>query len=337
MFIPKILVEGAVLRDYSVNSAIIDTNEDINSFENQYVTIMMPINTILWFTENLWKTPPGNATNRQILSAANWTLERAALLAYGKNLNINTKASLCSTYHTNGTSYLVWLEFTGPDHIKHKIDVYINEKSKDGTKTYAVKGIDGVPCDIIYDAIINNGVIAPRIAKKLNSIGSVTWVGSAEAKTQYKLNSFRQQKLFEKVADECQFVELRQLDCFDDYLYRGDPGQLADYDLTITLENGTKITTRLDLKLLHDLSFESIEKQNPHDAEIILASALLDAGSVKGGRIFNPVGNVRIEETKEFKHFIESFKSTLKANPKQYIKIYDIDTTTGKVTYSFFS
>ena len=336
MFIPKIPVEDTILRDYSVNSAIIDTNENINSFENQYITVIMPINTILWFAANNWKCPK-STINRQILSAADWETEKQALIAYGKNLKINTKASLCSTFNKNNTSYLIWLEFTGPDLIKHKLDIFMNEKSKDGTKIYAIKGIDGVLCDTIYNAIINNSVIDPRIAKKLNSIGSVTWTGTAESKTQYKLNSFRQQKLFEKTAAECPFVELRQLDCFDDYLYRGDPGQLADYDLTVTLKNGVKVTTRLDLKLLHDLSFESIEEQNPHDAEIILASALLDTGSVKGGRFFDPIDGIKIEDTEEFKKFIELFKTVLKANPRQYIKIYDIDTTTGKVTYSFFS
>jgi hypothetical protein len=335
MFTPKIPKEGAILRNYLTEPLDTSTDEDINSFENQYIAVMMPIDTILWFAKNNWKCP-NNSLNRQILSEANWRNERQALLNYGKNLKINTKATLCSTFHNFSTSYLIWLEFTGPDQLKHKIDFYINEKSRDSTKTYAIKIIDGIPCEAVYNTIIGSSTIDPRIARKLNSIGSITWSGTAESKTQYKLNSYNQQKLFEKVAADCPFVELSPLDCFDDYLYRGDPGKLADYDLTVTLKDGSKIATRIDLKLLRELNFETIQMQNPHDAEIIIASALLDSSLIAGGRFSEPKSGIRVEETEEFKDFISLFKTALQQTPPQYIKIHNIDTDTGKVSYTFF-
>jgi hypothetical protein len=328
MFIPKTPAENTVLRSYL-------SDENATYFENQYIILTIPIDTILRLAANYWKCPK-SVLNRQILSEADWYTERQALLNYGKNLKINTKAPLCSTSHKFGTSYLVWLEFTGPDLVMHKLDCYINEKSSANGNTQAIKVIDGIECENVYNDIINKNMISLTVARKLNSIGSITWSGTAESKTQYKLNSYNQQKLFEKVAADCPFVELRQLDCFDDYLYRGDPGQLADYDLTVALKDGSKITTRIDLKLLRDLDFETIQKQNPHDAEIIIASALLDSNLVAGWRFSEPESGIRVEETEEFKDFMILFKTALQQTPPQYIKIHNIDTSTGKVSYACF-
>jgi hypothetical protein len=335
MFIQKMLVANNIVRDYLADGPDLDINENPNSFENQYVVLTVPIERLLWLADKKWKWPK-NDKNPQLLPEKLWMEERSALLAYGKNLKIATKAALCGTFHNYGTSYLIWLEFTGPDNIQHKIDIYINEKSSTGER-YATKVIDGVPCEYIYKSIIGAGIIVPRIAKKLNSIGSVTWDDSTEGKVQYKLNSFIQQKLFEKTAEDCPFVELRQLDPYDDYLYKGDPGRLADYDLTIIRKDGTKVTARVDLKLLHKLDFDIIEKQNRHDAEIIIATALLDADHIKGKRVFNLEVVDKIENTKEFEEFMLLFKKTLKETPPQYIKINYIDTETGKVTYNFFN
>ena len=332
MFIQKTLESSAILRDYESSEVALD--ENLNSFENQYVVLQIPTDRLLYLAQK-WKWPK-NDKNPQLLPEGAWEAERTALLTYGKNLKINTKAELCGTFHTHGTSYLIWLEFTGPDNIYHKIDIYLNKKSIKG-ELYATKVIDGVPCQIVYDSIIHSKVIVPRIAKKLNSIGSVTWEGNAEGKTQYKLNSFIQQKLFEKAAEVCPFVELRQLDPFDDYLYRGDPGRLADYDLTIIRKDNTRVTTRIDLKLLHMLDHDTIKQQNYHDADVIIATALLDSSSIMGDRVDNFDVADRIENTEEFAEFMRLFKKTLEENPPKYIKIRHIDTDTGAVIYDFFS
>lgn len=332
MFVQKILTSDAILRDYTKPESTLD--ESLTSFENQYILLHVSASRLIYLAQK-WSCPK-NEDNRLILPEFAWKEEHAALLAYGKNLKINTKATLCGTSHTYGTSYLIWLEFTGPDNAEHRLDIYINEKSSKG-ELYATKVIDGVPCKTVYDSIIYNRTITPRIAKKLNSIGSVTWEGGAEGKVQYKLNSFSQQKLFEKAAEDCSFVELRQLDQYDDYLYKGDPGRLADYDLTIIREDGTKVTARVDLKLLYRLDFDTIEKQNRHDAEIIIATALLDTDHIMGKRVFNLEATNKLEDTKEFKEFMLLFKKTLKETPPQYIKINYINTETGKVIYDFFN
>ena len=328
MFIQKTPTPNTILRSYL-------SNEDTTAFENQYIVLTMPLNTILWFAKNQWKCPK-HAEHRQILSALDWQKEREALLAYDTNLKINTKAQLCSTYHTQGTSYLVWLEFTGPDSAVHKLDCYINEKSRDGKTTYAIKVVDGIECETVYTEIIAKGYINPAVARKLNSIGSITWDGSAESKTQYKLNSFCEQKCFEKAAAACPFVELRQLDCFDDFLYRGDPGSLADYDLTLILENGTKLTTRVDLKLLNNLDTIKDQTKKAHDAELLLAASLLTPDT-DGYWVKPPKHAVRIEHTKEFQIFMQLFENELKKHSHQYIKIHSIDTETGRVIYDFFN
>ncbi len=319
MFIPKI-PENAILRSYLYNT-------EATAFKNQYVSIVFNLQALLNKAQN-WYCPKSKE-NRQTLPASNWQIERQALIAYGDSLVINTNAQLCSTFHNKaGISYLVWLEFTGPDAIIHKLDCVVDETIGDITKI-----VDGIECETVYDDIITKGSINPSVAKKLNSIGSITWQGSAEAKTQYKLNSFRQQKCFEKAAEQCSFIELRQLDCFDDYLYRGDPGCIADYDLTLILDDGTRLTTRVDLKLLMDLN--TIQDQKAHDAELLIASALLTS-DIQGHWVKPPRHNCQIGKIDKFKQFMTLFKEELNKEASQYIKIHRIDPNTGKVVYDFF-
>ena len=322
MFIPKTPAENTILRSYLYN-------EEATTFEDQSVILNIHINTLLRKVPT-WKCPKSNTT-RQIMSADNWEKERQALLAYGNNLLINTKALLCGTFHNKNTGYLVWLEFTGPDRVMHKLDCFINDSDCE-----VIKVVDGIDCETVYADIINNGSINPSVARKLNSIGSITWQGSAEAKTQYKLNSFREQKCFEKVAAKCPFVELKQLDCFDNFLYRGDPGCLADYDLTLILKNGARLTTRVDLKLLNDLSTIADQQKKAHDAELLIASALLTP-ETQGYWVKAPSHAIHIENTEEFQKFMRLFEEELAKESPQYIKIHSIDTDTGRVIYDFFN
>jgi hypothetical protein len=332
MFIKEILKEGLIVRDYT--DVLIDDCIDLyqNSFENNYIVLSVPPRVVQFLAKN-WKCPR-NELNRQVLSADLWEKERAALLAYGNDLNITQKAELCGTYYNfECPSYLIWLEFTGSDGVTHKLDAYINETSRKGD-IYATKVIDGVPCEEVYSSIINTGHINPKVAKRLNSIGSVKCVGSAEEKVQYKLNSWKQQTVFETAADDCSFVTLKQLDKFDNYLYKGDPGRLADYDLTIKCSDGTQITARVDLKLL--LNKLTLSDQVAHDAELLLASTLF-TDEVFGERRVNSSSNPKIEETAEFKEFMLRFKARLSEAKPCFIKINKIDTATGKVDYEFYT
>ena len=332
MFIKEALKEGLIVRDYTDTQMEEYTDLFLTNFENNYIVLSIQSRVIQLLAKN-WKCPK-NELNRQVLSADLWEKERSALLIYGNDLEVTPKAELCGTYHNFGCpSYLIWLEFTGPDGVAHKMDVYINETSRKGD-VYATKVIDGVPCEYVYNNIINTGHIDPKIAKKLNSIGSVKWIGSAEEKVQYKSNSWRQQTIFEAAADDCPFVTLKQLDKFDNYLYKGDPGSLADYDLTIKQGNGTQITARVDLKLL--LNKLTLSDQAAHDAELLLASTLFTE-EVFGERRLDPKYNIKIEETAEFKELMLRFKARLAEAKPCFIKINKIDTVTGKVDYEFYN
>ena len=77
-------------------------------------------------------------------------------------------------------------------------------------------------------------------------------------------------------------------------MYKGDPGRLADYDLTIKCSNGTQITARVDLKLL--LNKLTLSDQVAHDAELLLASTLF-TDEVFGERRADSRSNIKIEET----------------------------------------
>lgn len=328
MFIQKEISKKVIAYNYT--DALIEDYNNSDSFENNYIVLSIPKARLLYLAKT-WNCPKNNV-NRQLLPESEWKKERDALLSYGNSLQINSKAELCGTFHKYGTSYLVWLEFTGPDNIVHKLDTFINETSKRG-ELYATKVIDGVKCETVYNDIISTGRIDPIIAKKLHSIGSIKWTGSAETKVQYKLNSWKQQSIFEAAANECDFITLKQLDQFDIYLYKGDPGQLADYDLTVKLENGATITTRVDLKLL--LSRITLAEQVPHDAELLIASTLLShETAIERRDNFNSV--IKIEETAEFKKFISKFEEKLQEARNCYLSIDYIDINTGKIKYNFY-
>mgnify|MGYP003318625240 CR=1 FL=1 len=92
MFVPKIPKENTILRSYLYN-------ENAITFENQYIILTMSTSTIL-SAANYWKCPNYN-DNRQILSAFDWENERKALLAYDKNLKINTICLMCNIASTS--------------------------------------------------------------------------------------------------------------------------------------------------------------------------------------------------------------------------------------------
>lgn len=331
MFIHNLLKENTIARNYTdaLIEDYIDKNPD--SFENNYIMLSIAPSRLRYLAKD-WNCPK-NTENRRLLPETEWEKERAALLAYGSDLKINQRAELCGTYHKYGTSYLVWLEFTGADGINHKLDTFIRQSSSKG-ETYATKVIDGVECSTIYNTIVSNKNINPIIAKKLNSIGSVKWTGTTESKVQYKLNSWKQQTIFEAAADELDFVTLKQLDANDNHLYKGDPGQLADYDLTLQLANGSKITTRLDLKLLLDRL--TLCDQAAHDAELLVASTLL-TNEIVGERRSNFDCNIKIEETEEFKQLMLKFKQKLQEAGQCFIKINKINTESGSVDWEFYN
>lgn len=157
------------------------------------------------------------------------------------------------------------------------------------------------------------------------TIGAETWTGSAESKVQKKLNSYIQSTIFEKACDSVG-IKYKQLDDFDNYLYRGNPGRLADYDLTFS--DGS--TIRIDLKLIQETT--DLATQNPHDAELLISSDWRTS-DVKYHRVF---GQASIENTVEFKKLLDAFREEQQAAGKCFIHINKIDLETGAVNYIKF-
>lgn len=311
--------------------------EDTKTFKDQHVEVLMPKSTMLWFMKNKWNFPDSRLyTNETDLVAAKerWEAEREAFLHYGESIQVEKYALLCGTFYKYGTSYLVKLFFTGPDKKPHEIKVYMSATSKDEHTLYAKKIVDGVPCSYVYNSIVKNGYIEPRIASKLHSCGSAKWEGTAEHKTQYKLNSWKQSDFVEGVASKLPNIILRQLDKFDDYLYKGDPGSLGDYDLIIKRADGSEIKTRIDLKLLMDLS--TLPEQNAHDAELLIATDMDNSSTIMCKYVKIPECNINLYDVPEFRHFMQELKNTIQIAPPKYIKIIKIDETTGKVDFSYF-
>jgi hypothetical protein len=276
------------------------------------------------FLAKKWKCPT-NIENRSILSEADWNKKLKLFLACGNSVRVDKKAEICQTYYGQfGTSYLVWLTFLDASGNEQTIDVWLNEYGKN-TKN-AEKYIDSRSplCQDVYDSILETGCISPEIAKLLPAIGSKTWTGSTEKRVQKKLNSYIQQSIFEKTAEECG-IPFKKLDKFDDYLYRGDPGCLADYDLTID-----NYKVRVDVKLLESNS--TIAAQKPHDAVLLISSEYRTADTA----YHRVCGEVGVETTQTFKDLLATFKNNLLAAGKCFLHIDKIDLETGAVDYVLF-
>lgn len=325
MFIKTPLEADNILRSYGSDDYELD--ENLNSFEDQIIRLL--ISRAQWLELSKTWVPPKYCIQDPEL----WRAEYKAFVDYGNAVEIDDWALLCSTFFDqHGTKFSIRLGFSGPDQIKHFINVYLYEFSLDGT-CQAKKVIDGVLGLDIYDFITKTGHINPRIAKKLNSIGSVTWSDSTESRVQRKLNSLLQSRVFETVASRMPNVTLKQLDKFDDYLYKGDPGSLGDYDLSISRADGSTITTRIDLKLLLDLS--AISTQKAHDAELLIATDMFNSGSVCY-YAKTPKCNVNLRDVPEFEEFRKELHKALYTDPPKYIKIHKIFTDTGKVDFTYF-
>ena len=276
------------------------------------------------FLAKKWKCP-NNIENRSILSEADWNEKLKLFLACGNRVRVDKKAEICQTsYGQFGTSYLVWLTFLDATGNEQTIDVWLSEHGKN-TKN-AEKYIDprSPLCQDVYDSILKTNSISPEIAKLLPTIGSKTWTGSTEKKVQKKLNSSIQQDIFEKTAKDCG-VPFKKLDKFDDYLYRGDPGCLADYDLIID-----NCQIRVDVKLLESNS--TIAVQKPHDAVLLISSEYRTA-DIAYHRVRGEAG---IETTQTFKDLLATFKKNLLAAGKCFLHIDKIDLETGAVDYRLF-
>lgn len=332
------IVEGqpSLLYDY-INEPEIQLNEDLEHLVDQFIYIGAPINSLLDHAKTRWKFP--KFKNDTQYTEADWTEAYNAFLNYGEQVQICRTAELCTTFYKYGTCFLIWLSFTGPDQQEHRIKIYMPEYYHN--IHFAMKIVDGIQCNFIYNAIVNTGYIPVRFARKMQDVGSVKWSGTAESRNQLKLNSAIDQKIFEYVVKEHSKATLKQLDPFDDYLYKGDPGKLADYDLILPLKNGSVIQTRIDLKLLKDVEDATLQVQNPHDAELLICSSIFEPSKVRYLRVANLERADKVEETEEFKMLIETFSKALDELThipgSRYIKINHIDMNTGKVDFTYYT
>lgn len=316
--------------NYTSSSA--ESAENVIPLRNNFVVIE-PIPTWRWkYMAKNWKCPYGDRT-RALLSPQDWELERTCFLNSLDTCTIENTADIVSTNHSKefgNTSYLIWLVFTTADGTKHTLDIWMPEFGKHDRNV--TKHIDdrSPACQLILDQILNSGQIDPSTAKLLPGIGSITWEGDTETKVQKKLNSYVQTKIFIDTVQELSKnlklnISVCQLDVFDDFLYKGDPGSLADIDLTIDGQ-----TERVDLKLLRDL--DTLNSQKAHDANMLLGSNWKTA-DVSYLRL---AGASTIENSSTFKILLDTFKNNLIKTGACFIHIDKIDSTTGKVYFSKF-
>ena len=311
---------------------LINLTEEVIPLRNNFVAIE-EIPTWRWkyMAEN-WKCPTNDRT-RAILSAQDWELERTCFLNNLDTCTIENTADIISTSHSKkfgNTSYLIWLVFKTADGAEHMLDVWMPESGKSARNV--VKHIDdrSPTCQSVLDQILNSGQIDLSTARLLPDIGSITWEGTTETRVQKKLNSYIQTKIFMDTVQELSEklnldISVHQLDAFDDFLYKGDPGSLADIDLTI---NGQ--TERVDLKLLKDL--DTLTSQKAHDATMLIGSNWKTANVT----YLRLTGDPTIENTSTFKLLLNTFKKNLIKAGACFIHIDKIDLNTGKVDFSKF-
>ncbi len=327
---------NSVLERPNYTDAVIKDYEEPETVElrNHYVILHIEPWRYNYLATNFWQCP-NNDKNRKILPKSEWERCLQLFKACGKTVCVEPQAEICSILRYEGkTTYIVWLEFTGPDGYKYKFDVKISELDSKGNKNLE-KHVDprSPLCKDVYAALIKNKSLPPQLLQLLTTFGAETWEGSLAEKLQYKLNSFKQQECFEQaVKKHSKFVTAEQLDPNDDKLYRGDPGKLADYDLTFTFADNKTITCRVDLKLLPNL--DTLPTQNPHDAELLLGSTWKPKTKVAHCRIIN--NTQRIEESEEFQNLMDSFRRELAKAGKCFIGIKSIDMKSGEIDFFMF-
>ena len=300
----------------------------VDKFKHNWVELKTESSYLNWLAINKWKCPRSKI-NRQELSEADWETIHNYFINAGPNVETCKEADLCATFYNNkGTSFLIWLAFKGTDGKEYKLDVYIDEKQASG-KINCVKKIDprSPKCVDIYNSIVNQGSINPNIAKLLHSVGAKTWTDPMKTRVQKKLNSEVQSSIFEEACKECEIKYIR-LDPFDDFLYYGDPGQLADYDLII---DNQKI--RIDLKLLENLTTEKFCQQKGHDAQFLIGSNWHNGEST-----YYKVdqSSPAIENMLNFNKLLQTFSRILVEVGPVFLHINNIDTNTGKVDFIKF-
>lgn len=285
----------------------------------------------LWLAQNKWRCP-NNADNRNILSAEDWEKEKELFISLGRNVRVDPEAEIVSTYHKDDKkNYLVWLKFFDTAGKKHYIDVWLSELDSKGNKN-AEKYIDprSPLCKDIYEMIITKGYIPTDLAVLLKGIGSKIWDKSTAEKVQYKLNSWKQQTIFEATLKKLN-IDYKQLDDFDSYLYKGDPGNLCDYSIAFTAADDKTYNAKVDVKLLESNS--KLSEQNPHNADILISTEI----KTNKPAFLRVKGEADIENTTEFKQLLAEFSAALEQAGQIYIRINNINEETGKVDWEWLA
>ena len=207
------------------------------------------------------------------LSEQDWTKTKDLFLELynHKQLKVLPEAEIISTLHTeNGkTKYVVWLEFidTATNNI-YKLDVPIWKTNYDGNRINERHIDNNCPLvETVRNAILNNEMTAEDLETLIDIVNSRPdkLVKTPEGKVQYKLNGSLAEDIAVITANEVGLNLSDDLDPYNKYFYKGSPGNLSDFD--ITLDNGKKV--RVDIKLIKSDDTSKVEK-DAHDADYLI-------------------------------------------------------------------
>lgn len=298
---------------------------DTGIVENNYLDLAIKPSELVWQANNRWKYFGGGWQYPGKLTEEEWNEARQAFIDAGDHVQIDKKADIIKNL---ADVYTVWLGFTGADSAHYKIDVPIWKKNFKGSSN-GDRRIDP-RCPTVNDTrkkIIDRAITPEEtliLEDILNSRPDFAHVDTIEEKLQYKLNGSVVETAF-KYALRKLNIPFKELDTYGDYIYKGSPGDLADFDIGLD-----RIVYRVDTKLIKSTDTSGVKKL-AHDADILITY------SIDAQDVIVDIMNSKFDyvvETEKFKELVQTLKDEMNSYDKPFIRIKSINTLTGEVEYS---
>ena len=304
--------------------------QDYSNIRNNYLELNIPSWRLNFLAQNQWRyydQQSGRVAYPGKLSKEEWEEALQKFIAAGKQVRVEPEAEII---YNLPKSYVIWLEFYDSTGAKCKIDVLIGKTDSHGQSNGTRKIDPRCPkVATVRKAIINESLSVEELAQLADIVSTRPTKGdmsSIEKKIQYKLNGSVIEDVFKDSAEDLG-IKVDELDPYNEYFYKGSPGNLADFD--VHFKDGT---IRVDIKLIGSED-TSIVEADAHDAQFLVCWDWRDQEFIT--KQVNQ-SNIDITTIPIYNSIIEAAAQKLKNGYGPLININSINLNTGKIEYTIF-
>lgn len=230
--------------------------------------------------------------------------------------------------------WIVWLNFKDLEGNLYKIDVLLWKTDFYGNSNGDRK-IDTKQCPLaatIRNKILDNSLMPKDIEILEDILNSRPdkIVTETLGKLQYKLNSLLPEDGL-VIAAKSKGIEISEdLDPYNQYIYKGSPGDLADFDITI---DGVKI--RVDVKLIETMDTSKVET-SAHDAQYLICWCWRNKEPLV--KQTSKPCMIDLLQNKTFQDLMEEYKAVMLGLLKEYpfLRLQNLNRDTCEITYTTF-